>query len=261
MTSELRFLAALVETNVKACLALRGAFWLQVAGMALNNALFFVMWWILFDRFEEIRGWRLEDMLSLYGVVAAGFGLAVVLGGGIRDLARTISDGDLDPMLTQPRSVVVQAVAGRSLATGWGDFASGVVMVGLSGYLAPDRVPVLILAIVLSASTVVATGVLLGSAAFWASRVESLARMALEYSITFSLYPPTLFHGPMRIVLFTLVPAGFIGYLPASLLREFEWTTLGLAICGVSAYGSVAAFVFGRGPRMYASGSRFGVRV
>ena len=81
--------------------------------------------------------------------------------GALGDLARTIGEGDLDPMLTQPRSVVAQAVAGRSLAPGWGDFLSGLLMVAVSGYLAPERLPVLVVAIALSSATVLATGVLL----------------------------------------------------------------------------------------------------
>ena len=112
--NELRYVAALVATNFKACLALRGAFWLQVVAMALNNALFFAMWWILFRHTGEIRGWHLGDMLALYGIVATGFGVAMVTGGGVRDLARAIGEGDLDPVLTQPQSVLVSAVASKS---------------------------------------------------------------------------------------------------------------------------------------------------
>jgi hypothetical protein len=52
-----------------------------------------------------------------------------------------------------------------------------------------------------------------------------------------------------------------IGYLPASLVREFSWRSLGLAAAGVAALVALANLIFGRGLRRYASGSRFGVRV
>ena len=35
--------------------------------MALDNVLFFSTWWLLFARFETIRGYRLPDMLALFG--------------------------------------------------------------------------------------------------------------------------------------------------------------------------------------------------
>src|SRR5690606_26028258 len=122
----LRFLVALVATNLKSSFARRASFWLSVLFMAANNLIFFAMWWILFERFEEIGGWRIGDMLALFGVVASAFGLAVVFGGGVRDLARTIIEGDLDAVMTQPKNVLLHVLASRSSASGWGDVGSGV---------------------------------------------------------------------------------------------------------------------------------------
>ena len=57
--------------------------------------------------------------------------------------------------------------------------------------------------------------------------------------------------------LFTIIPAGFAGYLPADLIRS---PSLGVALwlaLGVAAYVALAVWVFQRGLRWYASGSRF----
>ena len=63
----IRFAAALLATNLKASLMLRGAFAMQVIFMALNNFTFFVFWWVLMRRVPEIRGWRLTDIELLFG--------------------------------------------------------------------------------------------------------------------------------------------------------------------------------------------------
>src|SRR5262245_62973044 len=97
----LRFAAALVATNLRQSLALRGAFWLQAAFMVGNNLIFFTTWWIFFRRFDDVGGWHLADLATLFGTVAAGFGLCVVFAGGVRELARVIADGDLDALLLQ----------------------------------------------------------------------------------------------------------------------------------------------------------------
>ncbi len=97
-----------------------------------NNLIFFLVWWILLDRVEEIGGWRLADMSLLYGVVAAAYGLSVVFAGGIRELARLVADGALDPLLTQPKSVLLHVGASRSRASGWGDLVSGVLLGALA---------------------------------------------------------------------------------------------------------------------------------
>ncbi|HKF68509.1 MAG TPA: hypothetical protein VKB36_18305, partial [Vicinamibacterales bacterium] len=76
MASNLSFTRALVATNFKATLALRGAFVVQVVFMVLNNLTFFVFWWALMEHVTTLRGWRLGDIQMLFGIVAAAFGLA-----------------------------------------------------------------------------------------------------------------------------------------------------------------------------------------
>jgi ABC-2 type transport system permease protein len=256
----MRFAIALLFTNLKAALALRSAFLLQAGLMLVNNLLFFVFWWVLFERFEEIRGWRIGDVAVLFGVSAAGYGLAAVLAGGVHDLARRIEAGDLDPMLTLPRSVLVQAAAARTRPDGWGDVVTGVILMAMSGHLHGIAWVTAPLAMILAGVMFVAVGVVLHSAAFWLGRVDGLARQAMELVITFSIYPPPLFGWQLKLLLFTVLPAGFVGHLPAELVRGFDLGTLSLLALGTVAWAGLAWWVFQRGLRCYASGSRFGVR-
>jgi len=255
--NSLVFARSLLATNLKAALALRGAFVMQAAFMALNNLTFFVFWWALMARVPVIRGWHLGDVQLLFGLVAAAFGLTIALAGGVRQLGRIIEDGDLDTLLTQPRSVLVYALGLRSHPSGIGDVISGAFLIATSGYLSWRSVPVLFVAIAGSAVVFLATGVLFFSVAFWLGRVESIARQLWELLITFSLYPEPLFGGVLRLVLFTILPAGFVGYLPVAVVRTPSAPQVGLLIAGAAAYLALAVLVFNRGLRRYASGSRF----
>jgi len=255
--NSLVFARSLLATNLKAALALRGAFAMQVAFMALNNLTFFVFWWALMARVPVIRGWHLGDVQLLFGIVAAAFGLTVTFAGGVRQLARLIEDGDLDTLLTQPRSVLVYALGMRSHPSGVGDLLAGGFLIGASGYVSGRSAPVLLVAIGASAVIFLATGVLFFSCAFWLARVESIARQLWELLITFSLYPEPLFGGVLRLALFTILPAGFVGYLPAAVVRAPSTPQVCLLIAGAAAYFALAVLVFNRGLRRYASGSRF----
>src|SRR5262245_55689029 len=133
-----RFLRALIAMNLRASLALRGAFWLQAAFMVLNNLAFFAVWWLMFDRFPELAGWRLRDMLTVFGVVASGFGISVIFAGGVRELARAIDQGELDTLIVQPKPVLLHAVASRTIASGWGDLATGCAMLVAVGGFHPS---------------------------------------------------------------------------------------------------------------------------
>ncbi len=256
----MRFFIALLSTNLRAAFAMRTAFWMQTSFMALNNLLFCVFWWVLFERFDHIRGWRGQDVAILFGISAGGFGLAAILAGGVRDLARRIVEGELDPMLTLPRRVIVQAAAARTHAAGIGDIVSGLVLVGLSGHTTVADWGMTVVAMVLSAVVFVASSILVHSTAFWLGNVHALAQQVTQFILTFSIYPPSLFGGVVRVALFTILPAAFVSYLPARLVRDFDVGTLALVVGAAVVYGGLAWWVFDRGLRRYTSGSRFGVR-
>jgi len=253
----LTFARALIATNLKAALALRGAFVMQAAFMALNNATFFVFWWALMRHVRTIRGWTLGDIQLLFGIVAAAVGLTVTVAGGVRHLGRFIEDGDLDTLLTQPKSVLAYALGVRSMPSGVGDFVSGLIFIAWSGEVSWRSLPLVAAAIVASALVFVACGIVFFSLAFWLGKVETVARQLWDLLITFSLYPEPLFGGMLRLALFTVLPAGFVGYLPARVVHAPSILGVGTLAIAAVAYVGLAVLVFERGLRRYASGSRF----
>jgi ABC-2 type transport system permease protein len=252
-----RFVSALVATSVKAATAERGAFIMRAVLMAVNNAIFFTFWIVLLSRVPSVRGYELGDVAVLYGVVAVAHGLAVFVAGGMTYLARVIHDGELDALLAQPKPTLLYAVGLRSQPSGLGDIVSGLIMIALSGRVGLLGIPLVIAAGVAGAIVLVATSVLLHSAAFWLGRTESASRQLYEMTLFFSLYPDTLFTGPLRWILFTVVPAGFVSYLPADLIRAPSASAALAITMGVIAYAVAAGWVFQRGLRAYSSGSRF----
>jgi len=258
-TGTARFALALARTSLAAAMAQRGAFLMQAGLMALNNAIFFTFWIVLLHRVQSIRGYGLREMTVLYGIVATGVGLAMICAGGVRQLARVIHDGELDQVLAQPKPTLLYVLGRKSGAAGVGDVVSGIVMIALSGAVHLTTAPMVALAAIAGAVVMVSSGVIFSSAAFWLGPVDAAARQLFELVITFSVYPEPLFGGVLRVLLFTLVPAGFVGYVPAHVVQA---PTLGGAVGMVAvagAYAGAAAWVFGRGLRKYCGGSRFEV--
>ena len=252
-----RFAAALLTTTLKASLMLRGAFALQVAFMVLNNLTFFVFWWLLMRRVPVIRGWQLADVQLLFGIVAAAFGLAVTVAGGVRNIGRLIDEGELDTLLVQPQPVLLHAWGLRSQASGFGDLLSGLGFIIWSGHASWSTMPCVGLIVVASALLFIASGTVFFSLAFWLGNVDTLARQLWELLVTFALYPEPLFGGAMRLILFTLIPAGWVGWVPVRLIQEMSLGTLLLLAGAACAYMAIAVVVFSHGLRRYNSGSRF----
>ena len=261
MRNTLKFLRALVATNLRASIALRGAFWMRAGFMVLNNFIWIFMWFVFFDKFEEVRGWRIADMVAMYAVVAGAFGLAQIFGFGVNELSRKIVQGDLDSFLTQPKNALLHVAGSRSEASGWGDLMSAVVLFALSGYITPGSIPICVAMALCGATLFVATAAIFHSSAFWMGNTEALSRQVSQFLILFSVYPRTIFGGWLKVVLYTGLPAGFISYLPVELLREFSWGTLFAVVAATAVYAGLAFAVFAAGLRRYESGNRFGVRV
>lgn len=256
--SQMQFARTLMATTMKASLEQRGAFAIQVLFMMLNNATFFVFWWALMQRVPTLRGWTLGDITLLFGICAAGFGLAVTVAGGVQHLGLFIEDGQLDTLLTQPRPVLPYALGLRLQPAGIGDFLSGLLFIAWSGVVSWQSTPFVLFAIVTSAIVFVATGVVFFSLGFWLGRVDTLARHLWELVIMFSCYPEPLFGGVLRLLLFTALPAGFIGYVPVRFVQAPSWTTALVLLTAATVYVTIAVTVFDRGVRRYSSGSRFG---
>jgi ABC-2 type transport system permease protein len=203
----------------------RIAFISQVIGMMLNNAVYFTFWIIFFDRFKGIRGWGLNEMLLLFGVIATSFGLGVYLFGNVLTLADVIVSGRLDYYLALPRPVLLHVLASRSRASGLGDFTYGLISFVLAGQYAPDAVARFILGTLLSMVVFLSFLVLVQSLAFWLGNTTLLTVQATNALLTFSI-PDYPVRRLAKFLLFTILPAAFIGAVPAEFVRTFTWTTL-----------------------------------
>ena len=89
---------------------------------------------------------------------------------------------------------------------------------------------------------------------------DTLASQAINAAVTFSLYPVQIFPGVVQWLLYTLIPAAFIGSLPASLLSDFSWGRLAGLAAFAAGIGVVAWAVFRRGLRRYELGNLMAAR-
>jgi ABC-2 type transport system permease protein len=258
---ELKFLLAVWKANLQSVMEYRVAFLLQVFGMMINNAIYFLIWVIYFDRFKEVRGWGLSDMFVTYGLIASGFGLVSLLFGNVFNLGEVIAKGRLDYYLSMPRPVLLHTVASRSIASGLGDFSYGFVSYALSGQFSWAGLGRFLIGTLCAAAIFAAFMILVQSLAFWMGNSSYLSSMAINAIITFAIYPVTLFDNLAKLILFTLIPAALMGALPAQFVHTFALNTLTEISLGSLVFLAVAVAVFRLGLRRYESGSGIQVEV
>jgi ABC-2 type transport system permease protein len=246
--------------NLKSAMAYRGAFLLQVFGMMLNNTVLLFFWWVLFSQLPSLRGWNLNQVMILYALVALAFGLANIVCGNGFLVARIIVRGDLDYYLALPADPLLHLLVSRMSLSAWGDMAFGLLVFLFAD---PDRwrhLPLFLLLGLLAAIVIVAFSVLVGSLAFWVGNADNLATQAINALITFGIYPIEIFPGVIQWLLYTLIPAAFVGSMPAGLLSDFSWGRLGLLLAAAAGSALAARAVFQRGLRRYESGNLVIVR-
>lgn len=247
----MRLYVAEMLAAIRVSLADRTNFLLLFGGMVLNNGFVLLMWFLFFAGFRSVRGWRFEDMALQIGVLAISFGVAGVFAGGYRDMAAIILRGDLDAWLTQPRAVLPRVLAQESAAPGWGDILVGAVLLAFAASLRAADLPGVLFVLGGSLIVYLATGVLFASLAFWARGARSFARDMVEFVLLFGTWPGSIWSGATKLIVYTVVPAGFVVVLPVRFLRKPTVAEGLLVVAAALAYAVLALAVFRVGLRRY----------
>ena len=252
---------AYVLTSIKSALALRESFILQSFFMMLSNVIFFSFWWIYFNNFQSIKGWTLKDMACLYGIVSGSYGIFCVFFGSARFIARMIYEGDLDAFMIKPRNLLLQVIGVRSISAGWGDIISGLIMILLSGYATFSKLLLILTMLFSSTCIILAFSISMGSLSFWIGDAHAISKQLFEFLLTFSNYPKSIYFGGVKFLLLSLIPSGFIGYMPVEVIRDFDFGKFLVVISAALVYLLIAKKLFYLGLKRYASGNKIGFRI
>ena len=259
MLKTLIFYKHLLSTSMKASISKRGAFLMESSLMVINNLIFFSIWWIFFRQFDDIAGWNFHDMIVLIVVGTGSFGLNQILFGGVRTLSRVILDGDLDPLMTQPKNLLLHIAGLKSFSKGWGQLMTAAILIVLEGLWTIDTLPLLIIGMICGCLVYSSISIIAHSLPFWLGSVEGISKKYCDALYLFSLYPTNIYSGTIQVVMFTLIPAGIISYLPVQLIRNFSWLQLLILMASSLSFVGIAFFVFYSGLKRYESGSKFDV--
>ncbi len=230
----------------------RISFFVQMLFMCINDAVWVVFWLLVFSHRESIRGWERDEVLVLFSIVTATYGVGLGMFYGVRRLGDRIRARDLDPYLAQPRPVVLRVLFSRIHPPVLGDLVFGPVLFtiatggdDLGQWLRYGAV------VLLAASVVVAFILTWECVAFWSESGGEIAGVAFTAITVLSTYPAAIYAGFVKVIVFTVVPAVFIGSVPAELVLDPSARLLAM-LCGAAlACWVVALAVFHLGLRRH----------
>ncbi|MBN2442356.1 MAG: ABC-2 family transporter protein [Spirochaetales bacterium] len=251
----LRLLGTYFKFNLASCMEYRFSFFSQVIGMVLNNAGFLVFWALLINKTGPLAGYDLKDVMFIWGLASAGFGLGHILFGNCRGISRFIINGDLDSFLLQPKNVYLNVLFSRMELSAWGDFIYGILLYLI--FIGPALPGLLLFLgfVVTGALFYVSFISMLESLAFFTGSTEGLSRIGLELMLSFCIYPESIFPPSMRWVFYSLLPSGFIVFVPLSIIKNFNLWLLILVFGAALIYCGLAYLFFKWGLKRYESGN------
>ncbi|MCL2468900.1 MAG: ABC-2 family transporter protein [Alphaproteobacteria bacterium] len=225
------------------------------AGMFTQDFMFLALYWILFNNFESLGGWRLKDAALLFGISVTAIGLILFLCRGLIMLPYKIYDGSIDIYLARPRHPLVDLTFGTASFASLGDILCGLVLIAYAsqGFSWAQGLLCLFL-VILGAVIFWASLLVFYCIPFWLLNAQRLSDQLFEMMIIASF---NMLHGQplgIKIILFTLVPAGFVAYLPTLLLMEFDPLFLALIMMAAVFYAFLAVKIFESGVRRYLRG-------
>ncbi len=258
----LQLIGLYMKVNLSSAMEYRGSFWLQVFGMAINNASFIFFWWVAFDKIgAAVAGYTFRDVMFIWSLSASSFGLARVIFGNLDRLSRIIVSGELDSALLQPRSVLVNVAASRMQVSALGDLGYGFILVLVTYGFSVRTLVLFALFVLLGGIFMAAMAAMFHSLTFFLGNAEKLAQFAVEGSINFCIYPERIFDGLLRVVLYTAIPAGFIVHVPLQVFQQFHLWKLAALVAAAALYAAFAFWLFRAGLRRYESGNRIVTRL
>lgn len=249
-----------VKYNIMREMLNKVTFVMNILFTILNNATILVQWFILFGLREEVGGYTMKEILLLWGLTAASYGLSHILFARVFTLPELIISGKLDSYLVQPKSVLLGVMTSSTDITAIGDLLYGVAIVCVSG-ISIGGFFLMLLFIVSGAMIFMAFALLIGSLSFWFVRTEMLGNQVIMGMVSFGTYPDGIFRGISRFLLYFVIPIGMVVYHPVHIMVGFDAgmtaTVLGYAVL----LGAVAVAVFYRGLRRYSSSSLMEARM
>lgn len=244
-----------MKASFAGALEYRASFFSQIVGMFFNDILWVAYWFLYFEKFPVLGGWTLEDVMVLWASFAVSYGLVHAFASNAARIPSLVVQGQLDYYLALPKDVLLHLLMSQIRPIALGDLIFGPILLVVMVKLTWARVAIFLAVTLLAACVLLGLRILTGSLTFFIGSAEGLSSQIMNAVIHFSTYPTPIFGSVIKVVLFTVLPAGFITTLPVELVREFQWVGFLQLLGGAIFFLGSAVLLFRAGLKRYESGN------
>jgi ABC-2 type transport system permease protein len=91
--------------------------------------------------------------------------------------------------------------------------------------------------------------------------IVEVCDLAMNAMLTFVRYPSDIFQGAVRFMMFTILPAAFVGLVPLNVVRGLNLNGLAILVAAAVTIAIISCVTFYAGLRRYESGSAINANV
>lgn len=224
--------AHLVRLEIRTRMEYRGAFVVHAVAMFLNYASAFAAIWILLEKFGTLGGWIWSEIALLLSFQLLAYALGAAMSFvQFRNFEETIRKGDFDVLLVKPFNPWAY-IAFSGLNTGYAGhlvLAAGLMAWSLTQLdiaWSPGLAIYGVFALVNGCLVVAAVMTMIGASAMVLVQSRHL------YSIFFGFwsltrYPVNIFPLALQWLLVTIIPLGYMNYVPVAVFLDKDVAVLG----------------------------------
>jgi ABC-2 type transport system permease protein len=233
----------------------------MVVSMVLTYGSQFIALYWLTERFQNLDGWRLEEIVLLYALAILSWGVCVSFFFTLQSFEDQIRDGTFDRALLRPINPLVHVLGSQSPIGGLGQF-----VFSIGAFLFAIRATGVTMTLgktVFLLLSALGGGLILGAAmiavatlAFWTTRTQTFYWSIIFPARQLINYPVSIYHRAFQIVLTVGVPFAFVNYFPAHVLLDrtgelaYPLMAWGTPLVGLASI-TVAYFFWRFGTRFY----------
>lgn len=210
----------MLHAQLRSQASYRLSFALECVGGVFAQGIELIVILALFSQVSSLGGFRVGEVLLMYGLAGISFGLADFAVGALDELPRYVRTGEFDVLLLRPLGslpqVLTTEVAFRRLGrvlTALGTL--GYVLSTVDIHWTIGRVLLVIVTPIAGAVIFSSIWVCAIALTFWVIDGRELANSLTYGGSTLTSYPITVFSTWLRRLLAFVVPAAFVAYYPA----------------------------------------------
>ena len=257
----LRFFLLSTKYNIKSAFEYKKSFITQMVFMFINNGFFLIFWLVVTGvGGENTASIDMQQILYIWSIPTLAVGISDFFFGGISKLNKYIISGELDTYIIQPQNTIIAVATSKCSFAAAGDMLYGIVLGIYVSSKILDFVLILFFAI-LGVIIFCSCTIIIRLLAIWVGDVDNVAQV-YENSllITFMTYPEQIFGKITKILMYTVIPAGYIVHMPIRFINQFNYSYLLIIIIATIILAIITNLIFNFALKKYESGNNIALR-